>query len=134
MRFTKQQYAQALHEALQETTSSGQDKVIDNFIKTLKANGDLGSYESIITTYEEYDKNQRGVSNVEVTTTSGATVNKSLISDLNKFVGKDTEILHTKDDKIIGGVVIRIDDTLVDGSVKNHLDNLHKTLKGQQNG
>ncbi len=133
MRFTKQQYAQALYEALSESSPKSHDQVIENFIQALKANGDLGSYEEIINHYEIYDKEQRGVTEVEVTVAS-PTVNKNLINDLNKLVGKNTEITSKTDEKIIGGVVIRIDDTLIDGSVKNKLDNLESTLKGNAHG
>lgn len=128
MRYSKEQYAQALYESLQDTSAKSHDLVIDNFVRTLKDNGDLGSYEAIIETYEQYDKQQRGIKEVEVTTAS-ATVNKSLINDLNKLVGKDAEIIHKTDEKIVGGVVIRIDDTLIDGSLKNHLQNLGNKLK-----
>ena len=133
MRFTKQQYAQALYEALQESSPKSHDKVIDNFIKALRDNGDLGSYEEIISYYEVYDKEQRGVTEVEVVT-ANSSVNKSLINDLNKLVGKSAEITNKTDEKIIGGVVIRIDDTLIDGSIKNHLDNLGNSLKGNAHG
>lgn len=129
MKYSKSQYVQALHEALQDTDTRSHDRVIDNFIQTLKANGDLGSYEAIIKEYEVYDKKQRGVKDVEITTV-GASVNKSLIHELNNLVGKNIDITQKQDDKIIGGVVIKVDDTLIDGSIKNHLDNLGKTLKG----
>lgn len=133
MRYSKEQYAQALYEALQDSAPKSHDRVIDNFIKTLKNNGDLGSYETIIETYETYDKEQRGVREVEITTASDK-VSKSVIDDLNKIVGKNATITHTTDDKIIGGVVIKVDDTLIDGSIKNHLNNLENTLKGSSHG
>lgn len=128
MKYSKSQYVQALHEAIHETDAKSHDKVIDNFIQTLKVNGDLGSYESIIEEYEKYDKDQRGVKDVEITT-AGASVNKSLLNELNSLVGKNIDITQKQDDKIIGGVVIKVDDTLIDGSIKNHLENLGKTLK-----
>jgi F-type H+-transporting ATPase subunit delta len=133
MRFTKQQYAQALHEALQESSPKSHDQVIENFIKALKDNGDLGSYEEIISEYENFDKEQREVTEVEVTTAS-TTINKGLMNELNEIAGKNAELNHKTDDKIIGGVVIRIDDTLIDGSIKNHLETLENKLKGNANG
>lgn len=130
MKFNHRQYAQALHEALADTTPKDQDKVIENFIEVLKAKGDLAEYEKIIAAYEVYDREQRGVTEVEVTTAEGATkVNKSLIDDLNKIVGKDIEVKQKVDSNLIGGVVIRAGDTLIDGSVKNQLDQLQKNLK-----
>jgi F-type H+-transporting ATPase subunit delta len=128
MKYSQSQYVQALHEAIQDTDARSHDRVIENFIQTLKANGDLGSYEAIIKEYETYDKQQRGVKDIEITT-AGAKVNKALITDLNKLVGKNIDVIQKHDDKIIGGVVIKVDDTLIDGSIKNHLENLGKALK-----
>ncbi len=130
MKFNHRQYAQALHEALAETTPKDQDIVIQNFIEVLKAKGDLAEYEKIIAAYEVYDREQRGVTEVEVTTAEGSTkVNKSLIDDLNKIVGSDIEVKEKVDSNLIGGVVIRAGDTLIDGSIKNQLDQLQKNLK-----
>lgn len=130
MKFNHRQYAQALYEALADTSPKDQDKVINNFIEVLKAKGDLAEYEKIIEVYETYDREQRGVTEVEVITADGATkVNKSLIEDLNKIIGKDIEVKQKVDSNLIGGVVIRAGDTLIDGSIKNQLDQLHKNLK-----
>lgn len=130
MKFNHRQYAQALHEALADTAPKDQDKVIENFIEVLKAKGDLAEYEKIIAAYEVYDREQRGVTEVEVTTAEGSTkVNKSLIDDLNKIVGNDIEVKQKVDSNLIGGVVIRAGDTLIDGSIKNQLDQLQKNLK-----
>ncbi len=131
MKFNHRQYAQALHEALADTAPKDQDKVIENFIEVLKAKGDLAEYEKIIAAYEVYDREQRGVTEVEVTTAEGSTkVNKSLIDDLNKIVGKDIEVKQKVDSNLIGGVVIRAGDTLIDASLKNQLDQLQKNLTG----
>ncbi len=130
MKFNHRQYAQALYEALADTAPKDQDKVIENFIEVLKAKGDLAEYEKIIAAYEVYDREQRGVTEVEVTTAEGSTkVNKSLIDDLNKIVGNDIEVKQKVDSNLIGGVVIRAGDTLIDGSIKNQLDQLQKNLK-----
>lgn len=130
MKFNHRQYAQALYEALADTAPKDQDKVIENFIEVLKAKGDLAEYEKIIAAYEVYDREQRGVTEVEVTTAEDSTkVNKSLIDDLNKIVGNDIEVKQKVDSNLIGGVVIRAGDTLIDGSIKNQLDQLQKNLK-----
>ncbi|HEX3099582.1 MAG TPA: ATP synthase F1 subunit delta [Patescibacteria group bacterium] len=130
MKFNHKQYAQALYEALHDTAPKDQDKVIQNFIEILKQKGDLAEYEKIIAVYEDYDREQRGITEVEVITAQGATkMNKSLIDDLNEIVGKDIEIKQKVDSNLIGGVVIRAGDTLIDGSVKNHLEQLRQNLE-----
>ncbi len=128
MKFTHKQYAEALYEAIQDTQTKDHDVVIENFIQILKGKGDLSEYENIIAEYERYDKEMRGITDVEVTTAREITTNKSLIDDLNKIVGSDVAIKHKVDNNLIGGVVIKAGDTLIDGSVKNHLNNLRKTL------
>jgi F-type H+-transporting ATPase subunit delta len=128
MKFSHKQYAQALYEAIQDTKAKDHDIVIENFIQILKVKGDLAEYEKIIAEYERYEKEQRGITDVEVTTASNVKMSKSLIDDLNKIVGKDIEIKQKVDNNLIGGVVIKAGDTLIDGSVKNHLNNLRNTL------
>lgn len=130
MRYTHQQYAQALYESLQDTKPKDHDTIIENFVTVLKNNGDLGEYERIITTYEAYDKEQRGVREVEITTAADATVNKSLLDQLNKLVGKNIDLKRKVDDNLIGGVVIKVEDTLIDASTKRQLEDLENTLKG----
>ena len=130
MKFTHKQYAQALHEALVETSPKDQDTIIENFIEILKQKGDLAEYEKIVAAYESYDKELKGIIDVEVTTATDASVstNKAFIDELNAIVGKDIAIQHKIDNNLIGGVVIKAGDTLIDGSIKHNLENLHKTL------
>jgi F-type H+-transporting ATPase subunit delta len=128
MKFKAKQYAQALYEALQETKPKDQDIVIENFIEILKQKGDLAEYETIIAEYEVYDREQRGIKEVEITTAGGAQMNKSLINDLNEIIGADIEVKEKVDKNLIGGVVIKAGDTLIDGSIKNQLEQLRGNL------
>ena len=128
MKFTHKQYAQALYEAITDTAPKDQDKVIDNFIEVLKTKGDLAEYEKIIQAYEIYDRDQRGITEVEVTTAGDTKVSKPILDELNKLVGQDIEIKERVDQNIIGGVVIRAGDTLIDGSILNQLDQLRENL------
>lgn len=131
MKFTHTQYAQALHEALQDSSPKDQDVIIENFIQVLQQKGDLAEYEKIIAEYERYDKKLKGITDVEVTTATDAKLNQPLLDELNKIVGKDIAIKHKVDNNLIGGVVIKAGDTLIDGSVKHQLDDLHKTLTAE---
>lgn len=128
MKFSHKQYAQALYEAISETKAKDHDVVIENFIQILKDKGDLVEYEEIIKEYEAYEKEMKGITDVEVTTATDAKLNKPLLDDLNDLVGKDIDLKHKVDNNLIGGVVIKAGDTLIDGSIKHHLDNLRNTL------
>lgn len=130
-KITIQQYAQSLHEAISDSNPKDHDKVIDNLIKILKTNGDLGNYEKIVDAYEKILEQAGNTTKIEVTTTSQTEVSPALLKELNKFAheNKHTEVATKKDDSIIGGVLIKVDDTLIDASLKNQLDNLHSHLQ-----
>ena len=44
-------------------------------------------------------------------------------------ITEKTEIKTRVDESIIGGVVVRVDDTLIDASVRTQLNNLNNNLK-----
>lgn len=129
MKFTIKQYAESLYEVIEQSNPKDHDKVIDNFIQILRNNGDLTSYEKIVDEYEKLLTIAANTSKVEITTASGANPSPSLLKELNQFA-KDKVLIEKKtDDSIIGGVVIKVDDTLIDASLKTQLDSMESNLK-----
>lgn len=128
MRFSHQQYAVALYESLHEVSHKDHDRVIANFIEILKSNGDLREYEKIIEMFEAHDREQKGIKQVELTTAHPVEASRTIIHELNQIVGKDIELKQKVDEKLIGGVVVKVDDTMIDGSVKGQLQRLRKDL------
>src|SRR4051812_43028719 len=103
-------YAKALYLALSETGPKDHDKVLDNLVKVLVENGDIGLYDAIELEYKKLAMDAKGIKEVEVTTAQDVHIKKDLIAYLNKHVGKDVEVKHKIDESLIGGVVIRVDD------------------------
>ncbi len=132
-KITVQQYAQSLFEVLSDTNPKDHDKVIDNFIRILKTNKDLDKYEKIVEAYEKLLHLEANTTKIEITTTSQTVVTPGIIKELNKFAQENKEhkndISTKSDDTIIGGVLIKVDDTLIDASLKNQLENLHSHLQ-----
>lgn len=129
MSFTISQYAQALFEALHEVDSKGHDIVIDNFVHVLEQHNDLGKFEAVIAEYEALDKKHNGVRTAEITLARDAHISKGIIEDLNRIAGAKLEMRQHVDEGIVGGMVIKIDDTLIDASVKGKLDTLRQHLE-----
>ena len=128
MAITLEQYAQALHDALSETDAKSHDAVINNFVSVLKSNNDLDKYEKIIDTFEVLSKADATKVHAEVTTATPMERNKEILETLNHLAGKEAHVTHKVDENIIGGVVIKVDDTLVDASIKGQLSKLKKAL------
>lgn len=129
MKITSQQYATALFDAISETAPHDHDKVLDNFVRILAQNGDLGKYDDIETEFRKLKLSSQGIQEAEVTVAKEAEINQTIIHQLNQVVGGKLEIKKKIDENIIGGVVVRVDDTLIDASVKNQLNNLNQDLK-----
>lgn len=121
-------YAQALYDAVSESKPNDHDKILDNFVKLLSDNGDLRIYEEVEKAYQKIDNQAQGIKQVDVKVAQPPENKKELFEYLNNFVGGKAEIKEQIDQNLIGGVVIRVDDTLLDGSVKTTLNNLKKTI------
>jgi F-type H+-transporting ATPase subunit delta len=124
---TAENYAKALYDAVSEVRPEDQDKVLDNFLKILVQNGDLKLMPEIETHFESIKNKASGIQEIEVIT---AREHPEIIKMVNEHVDKDAVIKHKIDSGLVGGVVVRIDDLLIDGSIKNSLQELKKTMKG----
>ncbi len=130
MKLTTTQYAQALYDAVHETGPKDHDKVLDNFVKILAENGDLAKFEEIEAEFKTIEREAKGIKEVNVTFAHPLEKNHQIMDELNKVVEGKVEFKTSTDGSIIGGVVVRVDDTLIDGSVKTQLENLNRELKG----
>lgn len=129
MKFTVKQYAQSLMEVLESTAPKQQDRVIDNFINILQSNGDQAAYEKIVSEVEKLLSEQAETSKVTITTSKDTNVTPALLKELNQYSKTKMEVTKVTDEQILGGVVIRVDDTLIDASLKTQLDNLEDNLR-----
>lgn len=130
MRYTSKQYATALHQALEEIKPEDQDKVLDNFVAVLRQHGDLEKFAEIGEAFLEYEKTAKGLKLAEVTSArklSGAEEEK-IIRELNNYIGGRVELKKRIDEGLIGGIVVKIGDELIDGSIKKNLQELKSQL------
>jgi len=129
MKFTPQQYAQALYDSIRDTAPKNHDVILDNFVKILAQAGDLTKYKEIEKEYKLLEMKEQGISSAEITVAKEIEINSGLVNQLNEIIGSKTEIKKQIDEKIVGGIIVRVDDTLIDASVKTQLENLNKQLK-----
>ncbi len=129
MKLTSQQYAQALYDAVHETAPKDHDLVMDRFVKILAQNGDLNKHGEIENEYKKLEHQSHGIKEAEVTVARDMEINSNLIANLNEIIGNKVEIRKRVDEGIVGGIIMKVDDTLLDASVKTQLNNLNKELK-----
>ncbi len=124
-----QQYAQALYEAVVETSPKDHDVVMDRFVQILAQNGDLNKHSEIEAEYRKLEHAAKGIKEAEVTVAHEAELNQKIIDELNKIAGSKLEIKQKVDEGIVGGIIMKVDDTLLDASVKTQLNKLNQELK-----
>ena len=129
MKLTSQQYAQALYDAVHETAPKDHDLVLDRFIQVLAQNGDLSKHSEIELEYKKLEAEAKGFRQAEVTVAREAELNKGIVDELNKIAGAKLEIKKKIDGGIVGGVIMKVDDTLLDASIKTQLNKLNTELK-----
>jgi len=104
-------------------------------VSMLVAKGRLGMIEDISEEYQQLLDNYRGVEGAEVAEVTTAIPlddedRLKLAQRITNMVGKPV-VLRTKvDPGIVGGIVIRIGDRLIDGSIRSKLTALRRELGG----
>ncbi|HAI73763.1 MAG TPA: ATP synthase F1 subunit delta [Candidatus Moranbacteria bacterium] len=132
MKITTRQYAKSLFELTSGKSEQEIKGVISNFIKFLQKNRQLKLAGKIIEKFGEIYNKKKGI--VEAEIVSREKLNGELIVKLddfikNKYSAKEVMLNNKIDEKIIGGVIIKIGDEVMDGSVGGQLNRLRKCLE-----
>ncbi len=104
-----------------------------NFIKLLMDNDRLGDLADIAEVYKKMVDEHNGV--VQATLTAAVDLEDSRIEAikgaLSKFAGRRVELTVTRDSSIIGGLIARMGDLTIDGSVRTQMNNLARLWDNQ---
>jgi len=123
---TNKQYAQILWEATKDLKAKELEEILKNFVLLLVKEQRLKQAEKIIGEFEKYSKKQEGIVEIEVTTASE--IGKTTVDNIKKVFGSKVEAINTIDKNILGGMIIKTEDKILDGSLKTQLRNLKTQL------
>ena len=101
-----------------------------NFLKLLHTKGKLGELDAIATAFAALIDKRHGKVNVDVTVTKqlGTQELELVRQRISTAIQKEAIIKQHVDESIIGGIIIRVGDKLIDGSVKAQLRSIEKKL------
>ena len=125
-------YARALYEAADDKKKPEIKKLVDNFLHLLQEKNQLSYVNEIITEIEQVDDIEYHRLRAEVT--SAIRLDESTVKKLEKFLHKRTgakEIVWEKkiDKNILGGVILKFQDTVLDLSLAETLEALALEIK-----
>ena len=135
MKISPKQYAISLYEATHGAPEVEVGKNIENFVKILRGDNDFKKIDKIIEAYEVYEREQRGAVQVELTTAKKMEeqLRAKVVSYLKTNVFpevKEVEVSEKVDESLVGGIVIKSGDKVMDGSLSRRLRVLKKALVG----
>ena len=122
---------QAEHQHLLDRVFRGKvSPLVMNLMGVLNNKNRLGLLHSITEAYQELLDEQLGKIEVDVTVASrldGAAL-EQVRQRISQALKKDAIVHQYVDEKIIGGMVLRVDDKLIDASVKYQLEAMKRQL------
>jgi F-type H+-transporting ATPase subunit delta len=121
---------------LDRVFSSRVSPLLLKFLHVLNIKGRLGHLQSIAAAYHEALDKRLG--KIEVDVTVAQRLSPEALENVRQRVGKAIQreaVVHQYvDPSIIGGVILRVRDQLIDGSVKSQLESLRRRLRASQPG
>jgi F-type H+-transporting ATPase subunit delta len=109
---------------------AGFDKLITNFISLAI---ELGKFKSLLKSKQSIVGRLRkasGTSRAEITFRENPSESdlKKIIEGLEKLTGNEVEIEVKIDPSILGGIIVKVEDRVFDGSIKTQLERIREVL------
>ncbi len=101
-----------------------------NFLKLLVDKRRIGILSDVEGCYREFmdDTLKKVRANVKTAYPLSAKLSKDIKSNLEGLTGREVDMTIEKDPTLLGGIVVRIGDTIYDGSIKTQLNNIENLL------
>ncbi len=108
----------------------GGSQLLTNFLGVLGQHGRLGTLADVAGAYDDLLGEQLGKIEVDVTVAQRLTPNQleQVRQKVSQALKKDTVIHQYVDESIIGGLILRVQDQLIDASVKHQLRAMREQL------
>ena len=105
-------------------------ELLNSFIGVMNEHGRLGLLEQTVSAYADLLDEQLGNVDVEVTTAQQLSPDEleQVRQRVGQAIGKNAIVHQSVDDSIIGGLVIRVGDKVIDASVQQQLRSMRQQL------
>ena len=131
MKITTKQYAEGLYQSVKGKSEKETNNIIDNFVNVLIANNDISKSNRIIEQFEIIWNKEEGI--VEAEIVSSGKLSSGVVELLNDYIAKlsgakEVVMQERVDKSVLGGVVIKYGDRILDGSLRMRLGELKNEL------
>ena len=115
-------------------TSAGVSEIMANFLNLLAEKGRANILPEIISAFQSMVDEERNICQgtvISATELSSALQEKTK-ETLEKITGKQVVLKAEIDPTIIGGIIAKVGDLVLDGSIKTQLEGLKESIKGSE--
>ena len=111
----------------------GASRIVQNFLFVVVDNQRTHLLPEILQTFEDVIRQRQGVAEAEVTSAAELTAPQKtqLQQTLERLTGRKIQAKYSLDQALLGGAVVRIGDTIYDGSVRNRLNQMRARLTAE---
>ncbi|PIR03382.1 MAG: ATP synthase F1 subunit delta [Candidatus Magasanikbacteria bacterium CG11_big_fil_rev_8_21_14_0_20_43_7] len=120
------QYAKILFELTDGKSGEALEQSVQSFVAFLMRERALSKKTYLMNAFREYAKLQEGIQKIAIT--SARELSGKMIKEISELFGKKVEVETKIDTSIMGGVIVRSGDTILDASVKTQLQQLQRQL------
>lgn len=131
MKILSQKYAIGLYELIEKTDENEINDRLKDFVNFIIENKDYGKIKEIINEFSKiWDKN---VKELKVSVSSAHKLSDDSKNIIIKYLKEKTnsdkiDFVEKIDEGVLGGVVLRYGDKIIDASLKNSLNNLKNNI------
>jgi F-type H+-transporting ATPase subunit delta len=125
---------EAKHEVIEKITKRlGASKIIRNFLFVITDHRRTQLIPEVLVTFQQVIRQRQGVAEAQIVSAVelSAAQKKELAATLTRLTGKKIETKYSLDLALLGGVVVRIGDTIYDGSLRTRLNEMRSRLAAE---
>jgi len=131
MKITVNQYAKSLYALTADKSQKEIGETVANFMKILQKNGQINLFSGISQKFSEIWNKEKGI--VEAEVKASRKLENHQIQEVENFIkkkyqAKEVVLNNVIDEKIKGGIIIKIGDEILDTSIKQKLNLLKNIL------
>jgi F-type H+-transporting ATPase subunit delta len=111
----------------------GASKILRNFLFVIADHQRTHILPEIITAFQEVVRQRQGIAEAEISSAVelSATQKAEFARTLERITGKRVEARYSLEPTLLGGAVVRVGDTIYDGSLRNRLNTLRTRLAAE---
>jgi len=125
---------EAKHEVIEKIAGRvGAGKIIRNFLFVIADHQRTHILPEIVASFQDVIRQRQGIAEAEISSAIelSAAQKKQFAQTLERLTGKKIEAKYSLDPALLGGAVVRVGDTIYDGSVRGSLNEMRARLAAE---